>query len=58
MLTRSEFNSKPGGHRHDAVMNNVKSADVIVLFPQHKENCVCKLDKLGEIIPPTAASYA
>jgi len=58
MLTRSEFNSKPSGHRHDAMMNNVESADVIVLFPQHKENCVRELDKLGEIIPPTGASYA
>jgi hypothetical protein len=58
MLTGSEFNSEPGGYRHDTVMNNVESANMIVLFPQHEEDCVRELDKLGEIIPPTGTSYA
>jgi hypothetical protein len=46
MLTGNKFNSKPDGDRHAAVMNNMESTNVIVLFSQHKEDCVYELDEL------------
>lgn len=57
-LTGSEFNSKPDRYRHDSVMDDMESGNVIVLLPQHEKNCIRKLGKLREIVPPTTPRHA
>jgi len=46
MLTGSKFNSEPNRHGHAAVMDNMESGNVIVLFSQHEEDRVRELDEL------------
>lgn len=57
MLTGCEFNSEPNGHGHDAVMDNVQSANVIVLFSQHEKDRICELYELWEVVPPATSCY-
>lgn len=45
VLTWSEFNSEPDGHRHNTVMDDMEGADVIVFLPQHEEDRVRELKK-------------
>lgn len=39
------------------MMNNMESANVIILLPQYKEDRVCEFDELGDIVPPTTPRH-
>lgn len=58
MLTGGKFNSEPDGHGHAPVMDDMENGNVIVLFSQHKEDCVRKLGELGDVVPPATLCHA
>lgn len=37
VTTRGEFYTKPNGHRHTTVVNNVQCGDLTLFFTQNKE---------------------
>lgn len=57
-LTRSEFNSEPHGHWHNAVMNNVKCGYLIVLLPQYEEQSVEELGEFAYVVPPATLGHS
>ena len=44
--------SEPGEDGHGGVVNEVEGGQLVPLRPQHEEDGVSKVDKLGEVEPP------
>ena len=52
----SPLDPRPPDGEHCGVMIHVKEADLFVLLSYDEEECVNKLDQLGEVIPPEGPS--
>ena len=50
--------SLPCEEWHDAVVDDVEGADVVVLLPQDEEHGVEELGELGEEVPPRRVGHA
>jgi hypothetical protein len=52
-----EFDSEPDGHWHDAMMDDVERADLIILFSQNEKKSVDEFRKLRKKIPPRSVHH-
>lgn len=44
MAAGGEFNAKPHRHRHDTVVDHMKSGDLVVLFAENEEELQIEVD--------------
>ena len=58
LTSRDEPARLPGEERHDAVVDDVQGAHVVVLLPHDEEEGVKELGELGEVVPPGGVGHA